>query len=228
MQDIPDEDQIPAHIPRDLLSNKERAVNGERSSTLFIRTWFGQKDDQVSQAAADAAYRRLMVCAMQDGDPDGAYDCISQEYIFDSRDELFSDNPYDISNSPDIVDGISLGTPGSVPLYFLTALMHCPDQFDGVGVEEEYHHTASEVEWNETRQNLLMLVADRKACETGWVLHLAVTHKGQVLPFRIRDAATWVSTNIANWDDGQVLTENTLNPSDDVELYMRDDDGWSD
>jgi len=32
-------------------------------------------------------------------------------------------------------------------------------------------------------QSLMVVVADRKACEEGWLLLLAVNHKGRVLPF---------------------------------------------
>jgi hypothetical protein len=41
MQDIPDADQIPAHVPQGLHSDDERAVDGQISMTLLIRTWFG-------------------------------------------------------------------------------------------------------------------------------------------------------------------------------------------
>lgn len=177
---------------------------------------------------------------MQQGDPDEYNDCMDEEFIFDSRDEFFDTSHGDdggggdVSGSPDVVDGVALGTPGSVPSYLVTALMHCPDQFDGARVEEPCHRSSSEAEAEAAEkekeqdkvQNLLVLVADRKACETGWVLHLAINHKGQVLPFRIRDQAREVSTSVGNWMDSQALTENTLDPDQDVEYYMREGDGW--
>lgn len=59
------------------------------------------------------------------------------------------------------------------------------------------------------------------------MLHFAVNHWGRILPFRMRDRASWASQWIANWMDGQSLNENTTNPDDEVEYYMHDcNDGW--
>jgi hypothetical protein len=66
---------------------------------------------------------------------------------------------------------------------------------------------------------LLVPVADLKPCEDGWVLHLAINHKRQVLPFRIRDGADWPLINLGNWSDGQQLTENTRDSGEDREMF---------
>lgn len=77
------------------------------------------------------------------------------------------------------------------------------------------------------RQSLLILIADQKACEYGWVLHLAINHKGQILPFRMRDQALVCTTNVGAWLGGQTLDENTANPDEDAEYYRRENvSGW--
>lgn len=95
----------------------------------MIRTWFGKEGDKASQDAADAAYKRLIFYMTKQADPDpsdGYNGCIDEEFIFDDCKELSG-----ASESPDIMDGIAVGTPGSVPSYLVTAMMHCPDQLDG-------------------------------------------------------------------------------------------------
>lgn len=199
-------------------------MDGQLSGTIFVRTWFGEKNDIASQEAANAAYKRLLVYVMQQGDPNDYNTCMDPEFIYDKKEEFFGDDGHGVSNCPDIVDGIALGTPGSVPSYVVTALMHCPDQFDPVSDRPWRHHSQSEAEAEEaeqdTRQKLLVLVADKKACEDGWVLHLALNHKAQVLPFKIRGQSREVSTIVANWMEGQALEENTDNPDENVVLYM--------
>jgi hypothetical protein len=228
-------DGHPSYIPQDLLSDKDRKVDGQITSTLWIRTWFGKKNDQASQDAADAAYKRLVVAAMWDGDETGYRYAI--EFVFDTKEELghnsstTSDENGDANS--DIVDGIALGTPGSVPSYLITAMMHCPDQLDG-NTSPAYDkwrqlspsQMEAELPMQEKRQSLMVCVADRKACEEGWVLFLAINHRGQILPFRIRDRASWVTQYEANWLDGQALEENTCSPDDDAECQMHDSDGW--
>lgn len=162
---------------------------------------------------------------------------IEPEFIFDSKEKFGHHSPTtcDVNGdaSPDIADGIAIGTPGSVPAYLLTALMHCPGQLDG-NTSPQFvkwrHFSPSEIEAElpiqEKSQSLMVCVADRKACEEGWVLFLAINHRGQILPFRIRDRASWVSQYEANWMDGQALDENTVNPDDAVECQMHDSDGW--
>jgi hypothetical protein len=71
---------------------------------------------------------------------------VDPEFICDSKEEFFGDNNHNVSESPDAVDWIALGTPGSVPSCFVTPMLHCPDQFDGLMVEEMRDHSASEAE----------------------------------------------------------------------------------
>ncbi|PGH27224.1 hypothetical protein AJ80_01181 [Polytolypa hystricis UAMH7299] len=220
------DDVFPPHAPHDLLSDADRDVDGHISRTLWIRTWFGHKADKASQEAADAAYKKLFIRAMLDDDENGRNDCMDPEFIYDKPEEFGIGTTGD--NPADIADGIALGTPRSVPSYLVNALMHCPDQFDGDGDRDWRHQTLSEAEAEELEkhQSLLVIVADRKACEEGWVLHLAINHRGEILPLRIRDKASLVFQSVANWLDGQTLTENTLNTDEDKELYMREGNGW--
>ncbi|KAL3481290.1 hypothetical protein BJX99DRAFT_253592 [Aspergillus californicus] len=106
--------EIPAHIPRGLLTPRERAADGQYSKTLWLRTWFGERDNTESQRAAD-----------------------------------------------DVYNGLSSF-----------------DDLERNGVDGD--------------QRLLIRIADQKACQEGWVLLLGVKHKGQILPHRVRERATFV------------------------------------
>lgn len=215
---IPLPEEIPNYVPKDLLSPRERAHNGQIERTLFIRTWYGDSSDPASQEKADADYAHLVdVISSEYGEMKLTID---EFFIFD-KDKFYSIQGENVEFS----DGVAIPTPGCIPSYVLAALMHCPDQIDGSRIENL--HPLPPSEEVEGWQMLLVLVADRKACEEGWVLHLAINHKGQVLPFRIRDGADWVSVSCGNWSDGQQLRENTLNPEEDVEMYMdRGGGGW--
>lgn len=203
-------------VPRDLLLASDRA-EAAFSSVFWIRTWFGRKDDKASQEAADAAYRRLYVWALLDTEEDGDMTIIAEKEVYDSKEELLS-NSYEPA---DIVDGIALGTPGSVPGYVVTALIHCPDSLDaGSSLWDET--PISEAEEDEMDrypegQEVLVFVADRQACEEGWVLQLAINHRGKALPFRYRGKANKAGIYSANWSDGQKLAENCHDPAEDRE-----------
>lgn len=223
---IPPPGEIPSNVPKDLLSPKERAHNGQIERTLFIRTWYGDAGDPASQEKADEDYAHLVEVISSEYGEMGLM--MDEFFIFDQKEEeLSSSSSFLSTQSSDVEfsDGVAIPRPGCIPSYVLAALMHCPDQIGGNQIEN-FHDlvSAEEVEgW----QMLLVLVADREACEEGWVLHLAINHKGQVLPFRIRDGADWVSANYGNWNDGQQLTENTQNPEEDTEKYMDHGGGGS-
>ncbi|KAL3478576.1 hypothetical protein BJX99DRAFT_224336 [Aspergillus californicus] len=209
---IPEPDDIPSHVPRDLLTRRERAHDGQIERTLFIRTWYGDSTSAESQEKADRDYARLTgVISDEYGEMGVMMDSF---FIFDTR-EVFSDVQ---ARDGEFVEGVATARPGVMPSYVLAALTRCPDQIDGCRVEGL--DDLPPVEEVEGGQMLLVVIADRKACEDGWVLHLGIDHKGSVLPFRIRDRADCVSSNLGNWSDGQQLTENTLDPEEDVELYM--------
>lgn len=215
-------------------------MDGEISSTLWIRTWFGKKDDKASQDAADAAYKRLITAAFFDDneDKDEDEDEKKLEFVFDQKEEFGHDSCTTSDENgdadPEIVDGLAVGKPGSVPSYLITAIMHCPGQFDG-NTHPDYDkwrkftqaRIEEELPYVEKSQSLMVCVADRKACEDGLVLFLGINHRGQVLPFRLRDKASKVGLYEANWMDGQALHENASDPDKDVEYQMcKSDDGW--
>jgi hypothetical protein len=113
-----------------------------------------------------------------------------------------------------------------IPSFILNALMRCPDAMNGNSVrviedEDDEDHLLS-------HQALLVVVADREACEDGWVLLIALNHKGQVLHRRARCKAYRVSDQVYAWRDGDEpihdppFTENII---DYIEI-SRSGDGW--
>jgi hypothetical protein len=79
-------------------------------------------------------------------------------------------------------------------------------------------------------QTLLVGVADGKACQEGYVLLLGVNHRGQILPYRVRERAAILFLQMNEWDeDGIELREifAQVEPADESEeLYLEMDGGW--
>lgn len=50
------------------MSDGDCAVDGQTIRLLWIRTWYGRKDDQASQDAADAGYKRIPMVVFGDGE----------------------------------------------------------------------------------------------------------------------------------------------------------------
>ncbi|KAJ5828617.1 uncharacterized protein N7525_006870 [Penicillium rubens] len=79
-------------------------------------------------------------------------------------------------------------------------------------------------------QNVIEGVAtgrpDRKACEEGWVLALAVNHRGEILPVRVRERATEAAQIAVNWFEGEPLSEIVDDEDEDVEIYLGEGNGW--
>ncbi|OGE47258.1 hypothetical protein PENARI_c052G03806 [Penicillium arizonense] len=218
-------EEIPPYVPQDLMSDDARATDGQTTRLLWIRTWFGRKDDQTSQNAADAGYKRLRTIVSQHG----LDACLEKECIFESKEEFGPGSitmPHGDKN-PDFVDGVACGTPGSVPSYMITALMHKPDILDGLTARDWPSESYKRSLKPDMAQCLMLVLADRKACEEGWVLFLAVNHKGEVLPFRVRETAYWTSQLIMEFMNGQDLDENTEDPDEDIEYYNHRGDGWA-
>lgn len=208
-------EEIPPYIPQDLLTDEERVRDGQSTAVLWIRTWYGRKNDPASQSAANAGYKRLR-SILHDTDIDS---CLDEHNFFENEDEFGQEG----TNS-EFIDGIVRGTPGSVPSYMITALMHKPDTLDGLSQRdwpEEFYKLDDNLDMT---QCMLVVVADRKTCEEGWVLFLAVNQKGEILPFRVRESADYTAELIFNYLDGQCLDENTRDPEEDTEYYMREGD----
>ncbi|KAJ9489705.1 hypothetical protein VN97_g3581 [Penicillium thymicola] len=216
-------EEIPPYVPQDLMSDEHRATDGQSATVLWIRTWYGRKNDPTSQSAANAGYNRLR-SIVHDNDIDAGLD---ENNFFENEDEFGSDSFTLPKGETEFIDGVACGTPGSVPSYMITALMRKPDTLDGLSrrdwAEELYKNHPDP----DMMQCLMVVVADRKACEEGWVLFLAVNHKGDVLPFRIRENADRATLLIFSYMEGQSLDENTRDPKKDMEYYMREGDGWA-
>lgn len=162
-------------------------------SVFWIRTWFGHKDDKVSQDAADTAYQRLRLVALQDNDLCPEVDYFS---VFEDKDELSPRGWNPVDAGAHFVDGAARATPWSVPSSLVTAMTHCPDYLHVWGMRRSPQISAAEEEEmdrNPCGKELLVLVADRVACEQGW---------GQVLPFRMRGREEDVMYCEGHWADG--------------------------
>ncbi|KAL5360487.1 hypothetical protein BJX96DRAFT_175345 [Aspergillus floccosus] len=219
-------DHVPAGVPQNLLSEDDRALSSMLSTTLWIRTWFGDPTDKTSQEAADAAYARLRKQVLQQGHENYHVSCIPEEFVFEDRGELSAGGQRD----QDLVGGVAVGRPGSVPGYLVAVLMHCPELFEGTSDDDWRHLTgeerAQELAESDRTQSALVLVADRKACEEGWVLALAVNHRGEILPFRVRERAREAAQIAVNWQEGEPLSEIADDEDEDVEFYLGGGDGW--
>ncbi|KAK1146592.1 hypothetical protein N8T08_003022 [Aspergillus melleus] len=75
-------------------------------------------------------------------------------------------------------------------------------------------------------QSALVVVADRKACEEGWVLLLVVNHRGEILPFRLHERDKEAANLMYSWDDEVPLAEMVDNEDEDVECYLGEGSGW--
>jgi hypothetical protein len=219
-------DHIPEGVPQDLLSEEDRAVSSLLSTVLWIRTWFGDPTDKISQEAADTAYVRLRKRVLQQGRENDHVFCIPEEFVFEDREEL----TVDAQRDQDIMEGVAINRPGSVPGYLLAALMHCPELFEGISDDDWRHfegeERAEELAESDRIQKALVLVADRKACEEGWVLALAVNHRGEILPVRVRERATEAAQIAVNWFEGEPLSEIVDDEEKDVEFYLGKGNGW--
>lgn len=121
-----------------------------------------------------------------------------------------------------MIEGVATGRPGSVPGYLLAVLMHCPEVFEGMSDGDWWHfegeERAEELAESDRTQKALVLVADRKACEEGWVLALAVNHWGEILPARVRERATEAAQIAVNWFEGEPFSEIVDDEDEDIVL----------
>ncbi|KAJ5576728.1 hypothetical protein N7535_003654 [Penicillium sp. DV-2018c] len=208
--DDPIIDHVPDDVPHGLLSESGRSISSLLFTVLWIRTWFGDPTDKTSREAADTAYARLRKEVLQQGVENNHVDCIPEEFVFEDREELEADAQRD----QDVIEGVATGRP----------------LFEGMSDVDWRHfegeERAEELAESERAQNALVLVADRKACEGGWVLALAVNHRGKILPVRVRERATEAAQIAVNWFEGGPLAEILDDDDDDVEFYIGGGNGW--
>ncbi|KAF1970761.1 hypothetical protein BU23DRAFT_472784 [Bimuria novae-zelandiae CBS 107.79] len=218
---------VPKHIPQDLLTSKQQAQNGELYCAYWIRTWYGSEDGgsggsgPVTRATADACYDRLYRKAILDIQNEQ-----NEPAIFDDDPESFGM----VQHSREQY----IPPAGTVPSALAGAFMRVSDSFDGIGLakwrSDDSEMIAKEEERLENIQYVLVLLADREACERGWGLFLGITHTGQVMPLRVRTKACNTRDQVNQWlglgNPVDVIPEDRQNKMiyDDL---MGDSDGWS-
>ncbi|KAI4621976.1 hypothetical protein J4E80_004351 [Alternaria sp. BMP 0032] len=225
--DIP----LPQQIPSDLsVFEKRRKVtdSGEwnrAAGAIWIRTWYGNGaslgegsgEDIVTRASADEAYFRLWRKALHPYQLHYKFDAdIFGPFIFDDNGAAYGVEARDADDEVELMDDI--------PSFILGALMRCPDAIEGSSereIMEEDDHT-------ELQQSLLVVVADREACEEGWVLLIALNHRGQALHMRVRCKAYLVWEQVNHFRDGGEPLD-IMEGKDNVVDYLdanRSGDGW--
>ena len=75
-------------------------------------------------------------------------------------------------------------------------------------------------------QCLMVMVADRRACETGVVLLLGINEYGEMIPQRLRIAAARVWDFYCCWFNGQGIDENCDENEEGEIDYLLGEDGW--
>jgi hypothetical protein len=153
----------------------------------------------------------------------GEYDDeIVGPYIFDNNATNYGVASMDADDEVELMEAI--------PSFVLSALMRCPDVMEGHSQSSPWEHWLSETEEElDSTQALLVLVVDGEACEDGWVLMIALNHRGQVLHMRRRCKAYDTALRVTSWrDDGEPLDlEGGINIVDYWDMNGSGD-GWDD
>lgn len=219
---------IPGHIPTDLLAfEKRKTVDPDEwgnASAIWIRTWCGNEaketgcsnEETVTRATADATYARLWQKALWPLEKRGFDDSMFGPYLFDDNAVAYGISVRHADDEVELTDGI--------PSFILSALMRCPDAMEGSNWRDRLEE---EPTWS---QALLVVVADREACEDGWVLLIAINDRGQALHKRVRCKAGDVGQNVAFWRDGgePLDIENRRDNVMDYQDTNQSGDGWDD
>lgn len=217
---------LPGYIPKDLCAFEKRvSVDPERWDSgawaIWIRTWYG--NESVARTNADEAYLHLWQRAFHPMEHHGEYDeHIADPFVFDDDAAACGVASTDADDEVELM--------GELPPFVLSALMRCPDALEGSSESGWSRRLARTDEELNLQQVLLVLVADREACEEGWVLLIALNHRGQVLHMRQRCKAYGTSLNVAFWrDKGEPLD---VGGEGENVVYYRDanrsGDGWDD
>jgi len=195
------------------------------AGAIWIRTWYGIEaslgegsgKDIVTRASADEAYSRLWRKALHPYQLHYKFDAdMFGPFIFDDNGAAYGVEARDADDEVELMDDI--------PSFILGALMRCPDVMEGSSereIMEEDDHT-------ELAQSLLVVVADREACEEGWVLLIALNHRGQALHLRVRCKAYLVWEQVNHFRDGG-LPLDIAGSKENLMDYLdgnRSGDGW--
>ncbi|KAE8846392.1 hypothetical protein HRS9139_00959 [Pyrenophora teres f. teres] len=171
---------VPDYIPTDLAAFEKRKTvepsKWSNAGAIWIRTWYGNEAEERDQS--------LVAPGMH-----GFDDIMFGPYIFDDNAAAYGVLARDADDEVELMD--------EIPPFILSALMRCPDAMEGGG--GDYAADDEELAWS---QSLLVVVADREACEDGWVLLIATNDRGQALHMRVRCKASLVGENVTFWKDG--------------------------
>jgi len=199
---------VPPAIPKHLQTPQQRwEATTLMLPTMWIRTWFG--NENVTRAEADAAYFKL--CEHVDTEKS---DFIDGNWAFEDDEEFM-----DVSGAPT--------TAGVTPKYVNALFRRYPDVVDPGGRPTERDRRLIEEGVLVGVQRILMIVADKIACETGAVLLIGINDFGGMLPKRLRVKPDDVSYFTATWENnGQDLDE-SFSEGDTGELvWYEGDDAW--
>ncbi|KAL4869842.1 hypothetical protein BDV12DRAFT_195852 [Aspergillus spectabilis] len=210
------QDKVFAGVLVDLLSPVERACAGVYSKSFWIRTWFGEKNNEASQRAADDGYKRLYFYALQNLDENADDDeplFLNKNFVFDLADVEASE-----LNKGNVVARL-----WSTPSWLVDAFCRYPDQLNRIRILG----LDSQSERGDADQNMLVCIADRKACEEGWVLLLGVNHKGQILPARVRERAADADLIMSSWNQDSTMLAEYITGEPGEEQFLHDGNGWA-
>jgi hypothetical protein len=173
---------------------------------MWVRTWFGNTD--ASRDEADAAYAKLC------------------KHVDDDESE-FLDGNWAFEDDEEFMDTIGAPTvTGVTPQYVKSLLKRYPDALERAGGPTESEREFITAEGGQVGQRLLMMVADKIACETGAVLLLGIDEYGEMMPQRLRIRADDVIIHTGNWEDGQAIEE-CFHEGQKGELhYYEGEDAW--
>jgi hypothetical protein len=188
---------LPHHIPSSLSAFEKRKTkdpdNWGVTGVIWIRTWYGNEaslgdtpvEEAVTRASADEAYLRLWQKVSCPPEYNYRFEDMFGPNVFDDNDAAYGVAARDADDEVELMDDI--------PPFILSALMRCPDVMEGSSQSRRILDDAD----LQLHQRLLVVVADREACEDGWVLLIALNHKGQVLHMRVRCKAYQVALQLA-------------------------------
>ncbi|KAH7122763.1 hypothetical protein B0J11DRAFT_616133 [Dendryphion nanum] len=234
---------VPENVPKDLLSDDDRITNIGSSNVAWIRTWYGNEGkgledgETITRSSADESYRRLYrraILCLDEGQDES--DLAEPNEIPIGRHDCHDDDPEALGMAESNSDE-EIVTPGEIPLFALSMFMKVPDTLDGLSMSSFWRDDDEEAkkemkEQLPLRQHFLLFVADREACERGWVLQVALNHKGQVLPYRVRGRAAWTKNHVVHWIamgrnlDATDEQEDTIVYSADGQVYAETGNGW--
>jgi hypothetical protein len=168
-------DEPSGSAPQDLLTPKERLLH---TRGIWIRTWYGTEE---SDEESDEKYAHLVDRVFEPSEAEGCREDF-EGVMFNSKEEFDSSEP---------------PTPYTTPKWVVNALSHYPDILDGSSVHVDW--SVLDEEHLAASTHVYVLVADKKACEEGYILHLSLNDKGQIIPPLVRTPALHAMDLVVCW-----------------------------